>query len=363
MEMIEKRLKYFRSEFFVWIIFVLLYLKPVMGWSQLTLQPSGSSSEVFTSFQTAYQAGDQLMHQNGWKGAIQAYQQAVSLTTNHYLKSVAENSEGWAWITLHNYSRAKRSLKRAIHYDSSNKVALSNLGVVYYRMYEFGLEGIRSLKQAIKYFKKCNAIDANYHPELLIRAQEDLDDVDSWAQATPIPSRELRKSLSYQDSIALGDQAQSQGQLPLALKAFQLAAREAHSMRSKASAINRQGKAWLDYHFPSKALSYFKQAVKLEPNQRIYLNNLGFTYWEIYDSGLGNISDLIHAVNLFYRVNALGDSYRIENFKMALAELQRVDPKDAQKYEVLLGQNGNPNAMPSTGSLNTNSTLNSDLSN
>ena len=183
------------------------------------------------------------------------------------------------------------------------------------------------LKEAVK------NLEASGDTDFLEMAKGVLTREESYANATPEPEPKL-EGMNYKSLAALGDKVQAQGRFDLALKIFKQAETVAVSPAAKGSAANRQGKVLLDSRRPNESVTHFERAVKYQPNEKVFLNNLGFGYWTLYDSGKGTQQDLKKAVDVFYKVNAIDPSYRSDNFKMALAELTEVDPEAAKAYNV-----------------------------
>ena len=75
---------------------------------------------------------------------------------------------------------AKKALSRAVEEDADNKVALKNLGVASFRLYEYGFAGVEELKSAVK-----NLEASGENQELLERAKGALTREETYAQATP----------------------------------------------------------------------------------------------------------------------------------------------------------------------------------
>jgi tetratricopeptide (TPR) repeat protein len=103
---------------------------------------------------------------------------------------------------------------------------------------------------------------------------------------TPVP--EPRPGLSYNEAKLGGDKAQAQGQYDLALRYFKKAEVASMTPKAKGAAANRQGLAMLEARRPKEAVAHFERAVKAEPNEKIFLNNLGLAHWTLYDAGLGD---------------------------------------------------------------------------
>ncbi|MGH7739433.1 MAG: hypothetical protein ACREL1_04730, partial [bacterium] len=89
----------------------------------------------------------------------------------------------------------------------------------------------------------------------------------------------------------------------------------------------------LDASRPTESIPYFERAATDQPTEKVYLNNLGYSYWVLYDSGKGTEADLKKSVDAFYKANAIDPSYHPENMTMALDELKDVDPDAAKAYD------------------------------
>ena len=286
---------------------------------------------VYKTFKEAYAAGNQALKDRKFNEAVAHYQSAEELANTAKAKSQAANAQGWALIKAKKLTEAKKVLGRAVEEDDSNKVALKNLGVVSYRLYEYGLAGVDELKSAVK-----NLEASGENPEQLERAKGDLTREESYAQATPVPEPDLSQ-MKYKELCALGDKLQVEGRFEGALKAFAAAESKAISPEAKSSAANRQGKALLDARKPGEAVSHFERAVEYRPADKqlkVFLNSLGLAYWSIYDSGKGKSDDLKKAVDAFYKANSIDASFHSENIAMALAELKEVDPEAAKAYVI-----------------------------
>lgn len=292
------------------------------------------ASTSFHSFKEAYAAADALFAEAKWMEAAELYAQAEKHASTDKGKSQASNAQGYALLKARKYQEAVDAFSRAVQADPSNLVALSNLGYAYHRLYVYRLvEGLEPLVKAESYLKLAEQIDPNYKPELLQQVVSDLEREKLYAQATPIAQKPT-PGMGYKAAVALGDQAQEQGQFDLAVEAFVLAEKEAHSSRAKASAANRAGKVYLDSRRPKEAIAHFQQAVEYDPKEKVFLNNLGFAYWMFWDSGRGTVEDLKKAVALFYQVNEWDPTYRPGNFRMALETLREAAPEAAKEYEI-----------------------------
>lgn len=285
----------------------------------------------YKNFKEAYAAGNDALKDRKFKEAAAAYEAAETLASTPKGKSQMANAQGWAMLKAKDLAEAKKSFARAIEENGENKVALKNLGVVEYHLYEYGLEGAEVLKDSIK-----NLEASGDDPELLERAKADQAREESYAQATPGPSPDLTK-MGYKDLCAYGDKIQGEGQFKEAMKVYKMAEDVARSADSKGSAANRQGKLLLDSHHPSEAVAHFERAVtyKLSDKEmKVFLNSLGVSYLAIYDSGKGKGDELKKAVDVFYKMNSIDPSYHHDNLEMALEELKEVDPDAAKAYTV-----------------------------
>jgi tetratricopeptide (TPR) repeat protein len=315
------------------VIFSAVLVMPLDIWADKqgagqTSTPETSRESSFESFKSAYSAGDQALKARKFDDAVANYAAAGNLTTNGKRKSEAANAQGWVFIRANKWKNAKESFSRAVETDPNNKLALKNLGVTEFRLYEYGLAGVEELKESVK-----NLETSGENIEMLESARAALSREESYLLATPVPEAGLTEK-NFRSLLSLGDKAQSQGQFHLAMKAFKQAETIAISPISKAAAANRQGKAMLDARRPNEAVICFEHAVKTQPVEKIYLNNLGYGYWILYDSGKGGKSELKKAVDAFYLVNSIDPSYQSDNLKTALNELKEVDPEAAKAYLV-----------------------------
>ena len=289
-----------------------------------------AASVSFKSFKEAYTAGNQALKERNFEAAVSAYGEAENLSTTPKGKSQAANAQGWALLKAKKWEEAKKALGRAVEEDADNKVAMKNLGVASFRRYEYGFAGVDELKEAVK-----NLEASGENQELLERAKGALTREDAYAQATATPVVEVSTDgLNFKALTALGDKLQTEGKFDQALKVFKVAETIAKSPASKAAASNRQGKVLLDARRPHESVPYFEKAVENLPKEKIYLNNMAFSYWVLYDSGKGKVDDLKKAVDAFYKANAIDASFHSDNLKMALDELKEVDPEGAKAYGV-----------------------------
>lgn len=312
-----------RKLHFLWVA-ALLGQVPVIGAESKAQTPKPD----FKSFKEAYAAGNQALKDHRFQEAVADYRAAESLSPTPKSKSQAENAQGWASLKSRKWEEAKVEFQKAVEADDQNKVALKNLGVANFRLYEYGFAGVEELKEAIKHLE-----ESGENEEQLERAKGALAREEAYAQATPVA--EVNSSeMSYKSLQALGDKLQLQGQFDEALKAFRRAELNAPSPKGKGTAANRQGKALLDARRPQDSVAHFERAVKLVPDEKVFLNNLGYSYWALYDSGRGTLEDLKRSVDAYYKANAIDPSFHAEMMRMALDELRDVDPEGAKAYSV-----------------------------
>ncbi len=285
----------------------------------------------YSQYKEAYEAGNKALAARQWDEAVDAYDQAAKLAGIKTVQAKSANAKGWVLLTARRLPQAQAAFQEAVNYDPSNKLALSNLAYVSFRMYEAGIAGKEALDKAAEVLETCKNLDETYKSDLREQVKAAIGREEMYAKAVA-PSETPRSGMGYKAAAALGDVAQSQGQFDLALKAFAIAEKDANSPVAKGSAANRSGKALLDGRRPKEALAHFERAVNFQPKEKVFLNNLGNAYWVLYDSGQGNAEDLKKSVELFDKVNAIDPSYRAENLKMALEELRNVDPSAAEAY-------------------------------
>lgn len=288
-------------------------------------EPTTANSTSFKNFKAAYDAGNLAFKDQKLEEAAENYAQAASLALNDKSKSQALNSQGWALIKQKKWKSAQTVLGLAVKADDTNKLASKNLGVASYRLYEFGYGGVADLKTAI------TNLEAGGDTDMLELAKGAETREESYAQVTPEAEPKL-EGLDYKALTALGNKVQAQGQFDFALKIFKKAGLVAHTAVSKGQAANLQGKVLLDARRPHESIPYFEDAVKDQPNEKVYLNNLGYSYLEFYDSGKGDEETLKKAVDAFYKANAIDPSFHKDNLVMALSELKEVDPEAAKQY-------------------------------
>jgi tetratricopeptide (TPR) repeat protein len=297
---------------------------------------SDAKAPSFTSFKEAYAAGNRALKQNDPQAAVAAYEAAEKLASTVKGRRDAATASGWAYIKAKKWRDAKTALLRAVAEDKDSKVALKNLGCASFNLYAYGFAGVEELKDAVKYLEASGEND-----ELLDRAKADLAREEIYAQATPGAETNL-KGKNFRSLLALGDKAQSQGQFTLAMRIFKQAATVAVSASSKAVAANRQGRVLLDARKPQEAVAYFEEAVRYKPKEKVFLNNLAYSYWAFYDSGRGKEAALKKAVDVYYKLNALDPSLHTDMLKMALDELKERDPSSTKSYAVQ--EDGGPDA-------------------
>jgi tetratricopeptide (TPR) repeat protein len=328
-----------RKYSFVWMLAALSL--PVLVWAQAKptedkkmadtkadADTSASAAPSFKSFKEAYAAGNKALAEHKLDEAAADYGAAENLGSSPKSKSQAANAQGWALLKSRKLEDAKKAFSRALEQNSDNKVALKNLGAVEYNLYEYGMGTVEDLKDAVK-----NLEASGENQEDLDRAKSALSQEDNAAKSTPVPETDL-SGMNFKALLALSDKLQEQGQIDEALKVMKQAASIAASPGSKAAAANRQGKLLLDSHRPSESIAFFEEAVKYQPNEKTYLNNLGWGNWTVYASGKGAEPELKKSVDAFYKMNSLDPSYHGDSLKMALDELKEVDPDAAKAYMV-----------------------------
>jgi tetratricopeptide (TPR) repeat protein len=298
----------------------------------------------FSDFKSAYEEGNKALKEGRMEDAVADYTAAEDLTDIPRRKSQVANAKGFALMKNRQWKEAKKAFDQAAKFDPANKVALNNSGFASSKMYQYGLAGVEALKDAVKRLEESSALDPAYKPEFLERAKADLAREESYAQATPVAAAHL-KTMDYKSLAALGDKAQAQGQFELALRAFKQAEIAALTPKSKGAAANRVGKSLLDSRRPQEAVAHFERAVQYQPEEKVFLNNLGLSLWMLFDSGKGTPADLKKAVDCFYRGNSLDPSFHKENLTMALEKLREVDPQAAKAYN-LGKEEGEPDETP-----------------
>jgi tetratricopeptide (TPR) repeat protein len=293
-----------------------------------TALSQSSPAVSYASFKSAYSAGNDALKKGHFAEAAKAYEAAEEMASSAKGRCDAYNAAGWALMKAKKWPEAKTVLLEAVTEDKDSKIAQKNLGFVCFNLYEYGFAGTEELKNAIQYLEA-----SGENEELLDRAKSDLSREESYAQTTPEPEIDL-KDKSFKVLLAMGDEAQTNGKYVLAIKMFKRAALGASSSSSKALAANRLGKVLLDDRKPREAVTSFETAVKEKPKEKVYLNNLAYSYWVVYDSGKGTIEDLKKATDAYYRVNSQDSTFHNEMFKMVLEELKEVDPASASQYTV-----------------------------
>jgi tetratricopeptide (TPR) repeat protein len=282
----------------------------------------------YGNFKEAYSAGNDALKKGHYLEAVKAYEAAEGLASSAKGRSDAYNAAGWALVKAKKWSEAKAVFKEAVDEDNTSTIALKNLGFACFNLYEYGFAGVEELKNAVQYLEA-----SGENEDLLDRAKSELSLEESYNQTTPQPEPSL-KDKSFKSLLAMGDEAQASGQYDLAIKIFKHAATIAGTVSSKALAANRQGKVFLDDRKPQEALIYFEEAVKEKPKDKVYLNNLAYSYWVVYDSGKGTVEDLKKSADIYYRVNAIDSTFHNDMFKVVLDELKEVEPASASQYTV-----------------------------
>lgn len=318
-----------------------LWMSLLLGWvvgianaapaSTPSASASGAQGAKYASFREAYDAGNLFLKGRKFAPAVAAYLQAGDLTTSASAKAQALNAAGWTYIKARKWLQAQEVLLRATQSDPKNKIALGNLGYADLKIYQYGLGDASNLQEAIKNLEACAAIDASYKADLLETAKTIRDRREAEGTVTPIPAP--KPGVSYNDAKILGDKAQAQGQYDLALQYFRKAEAASKTPKAKGTAANRQGLVLLEARRPKEAVAHFERAIKADPTEKIFLNNLGLAYWTLYDAGLADVSALRQSVSAFYRANDMDASYHGDNLRMALSELKEVDPDGAKPYD------------------------------
>lgn len=289
---------------------------------------SKAAPSSYKTFKEAYSAGNDALKDRKFEESASAYGSAEDLASNPKAKSQAANAQGWAYLKARKLEEAKKAFARSIEENNDNKIALKNLGAVEYDLYEYGMGTMDDLKDAVK-----NLEASGENQEDLENAKAALAREEDHAKATPVADPDT-SGMNFKALCALSDKLEEQGQTDQALAVLEKAAAAASSPSGKAAAANRQGKVLLDAHRPTKAEPYFEEAVKNQPNDKVYLNNLGWNNWVLYQAGKGEESELKKAVDAFYKMNSVDPSYHGDNLKMALDELKEVDPEATKAYTV-----------------------------
>ena len=293
-----------------------------------TTASQNDTTIAYDSFKEAYSAGNDALKNGHYLEAVKAYRAAEGFASSAKGRSDAYNAAGWALVRAKKWPEAKAVFKEAVDEDNDSTIALKNLGFACFNLYEYGFAGTEELKNAIQYLEA-----SGENEDLLDRAKSELSLEESYAQTTPEPEPDL-KDKSFKTLLAMGDAAQANGRYDLAIKIFKHAAMAAISVTSKGLVANRQGKVLLDDRKPREALAYFEEAVKEKPNEKVYLNNLAYSYWVVYDSGKGTVEDLKKSADIYYRVNSIDSTFHNDMFKVVLDELKEVDPASASQYTV-----------------------------
>jgi tetratricopeptide (TPR) repeat protein len=283
---------------------------------------------VYGSFKEAYSDGNDALKNGHYLEAVKAYKAAEGLASSSKGRSETYNAAGWALMKAKKWPEAKAVFKEAVDEDNDSTIALKNLGFACFNLYEYGFAGVEELKNAIQYLEA-----SGENEDLLDRAKSELSLEESYSQTTPQPEPILSNK-SFKALLAMGDEAQANGQYDLAVKIFKHASTIAAGVSSRALVANRQGKVLLDDRKPREALPYFEDAVKEKPKEKVYLNNLAYSYWVVYDSGKGTVEDLKKSVDIYYRVNSIDSTFHNDMFKMVLDELKDIDPAAASQYTV-----------------------------
>jgi tetratricopeptide (TPR) repeat protein len=286
----------------------------------------------YKTYKEAYEAGNKALAGREWDAAVDAYSQAAGLGSGKASQSKAQNAKGWVLLKARRLADAQAAFQAAVDLDPKSTLALSNLAFAAYLQYESGSAGEEALTKAKESLEACKSINENFKSDVCDRVKTALERIDAYAKATPI-AEEPKPGMGYKAAASLGDAAQAQGQFDLAIRAFEIAEKDASSAAAKGSAANRKGKALLDARRPKEALVCFERAVKIQPNEKVFLNNLGYAHWVLYDSGQGGVEALKAALDTFVKVNSIDPSYRKDNLDMALDELRQVDPEAAKAYD------------------------------
>ena len=282
----------------------------------------------YSSFKSAYSSGNDALKKGHFVEAAKAYEAAEEMASSAKGRCDAYNAAGWALMKAKKWPDAKTVLMEAVTEDKDSKIAEKNLGFVCFNLYEYGFAGTEELKSAIQYLEA-----SGENEELLDRAKSDLSREEAYAQATPEPEPSF-KDKSFKTLLAMGDEAQANGKYAVAIKVFKHASLAANTSTTKGLAANRLGKVLLDDRKPREAVASFEEAVKEKPKEKVYLSNLAYSYWSVYDSGKGTIDDLKKAADAYYRVNSQDSTFHNEMLKMVLEELKEVDPATAGQYNV-----------------------------
>lgn len=287
-----------------------------------------AAAPAYKNFKEAYTAGNDALKDRKFEESAAAYGAAEDLASTPKAKSQAANAQGWAYLKARKLEEAKKAFARSVEENADNKIALKNLGAVEYDLYEYGMGTVDDLKDAVK-----NLEASGENQEDLENAKAAMAREEDQAKATPAADSNA-SGMNFKALCALSDKLEEQGQTDQALAVLSKAAAAATSPSGKAAAANRRGKVLLDAHRPTKAEPYFEEAVKNQPEDKVYLNNLGWNNWVLYQAGKGDEPELKKSVDAFYRMNSVDPSYHGDNLKMALDELKDVDPEAAKAYTV-----------------------------
>src|SRR5665213_1986120 len=296
--------------------------------NQKTTASQNPTMVSYGSFKEAYSSGNDALKKGHYSEAVKAYEAAEGLASSAKGRSDAYNAAGWALVKAKKWPEAKAVFKEAVDEDNTSTIALKNLGFACFNLYEYGFAGAEELKNAIQYLEA-----SGENEDLLDRAKSELSLEEFYNQTTPQPEPSL-KDKSFKSLLAMGDEAQANGRYDLAIKIFKRAAAIASTVSSKALVANRQGKVFLDAEKAVGVHLHFEEAVKEKPKEKVYLNNLAYSYWVVYDSGKGTVEDLKKSTDIYYRVNAIDSTFHNDMFKVVLDELKEVDPSSASQYTV-----------------------------
>ncbi len=289
---------------------------------------TASAAPTFKTFKEAYAAGNDALKDRKFNESAADYGAAEDMASGSKAKSQAANAQGWAYLKARKLGEAKKAFARSVEENTDNKLALKNLGATEYDIYEYGMGTADDLKDAVK-----NLEASGENQEDLETAKAALAREEDYAKATPEAEPDT-SGMNFKSLCALSDKLEEQGFTDQAFKIMEKAALAASSLKGKAASANRQGKLLLDARRPTKAEVYFEEAVKYQPNDKVYLNNLGWNNWILYQSGKGEEPELKKAVDAFYRMNSADPSYHGDNLKMVLEELKDIDPDAAKAYTV-----------------------------
>ena len=169
--------------------------------------------------------------------AAQAQQVRIPLPKKSKYTPVQQlNRDGVAALNKHDLSKAKRLFYKAYLIDPNDPFTLNNLG--------YTMEGQGDLQAALRYYNDASITHSNQ------------------AVVVAIDPRWRGKSIS---DIAFRNEQSVRERLASQQSNQDLAAR-----------LNVQGVSALNHNEPNKALNYFEQAYKLDPQSAFSLNNMGF---------------------------------------------------------------------------------------